>query len=342
MWIALRRAPRDHHARRNLLRLLLSCLPFFAYLGWYVFFIHGALVDLGRDGLLVMVCSAGFGVLLTLIIAYRQRSEDRAYDRDNPAVATEIKLSIYRETCLLATLLERLGSEVGMEKGFPPNITVITRRILLDRLTQLKLRDDLEPWLLDVLLAPDGHWSAELKAHAMAAWECLATLRWVLGIAELRGLTLNPKYNISDARSVIDVKKPEKLNVLPAWDIRPARDAADLFFSRCWAELTTRREIENLSEEDISRALEARETIQSEGYMGDYLVGAMTVSELPRPTLWFLTVRAYNRWRTLSLMVDVTSAEKPITELRNLFAQFFTPPCSIEPASSLENIAAKS
>ena len=72
----------------------------------------------------------------------------------------------------------------------------------------------------------------------MPVWGCLAALRWVVGMAELRGLTLNPKYNISDARSVIDVKKPENLNVLPAWDIRPARDAADLFFSRCWAELT--------------------------------------------------------------------------------------------------------
>lgn len=342
IWIALRRAPRDRHARRNLLRLLFSCLPFFAYIGWYVFFIHGALVDLGRDGLLVMVCSAGFGVLLTVIIAYRQRSKDRAYDRDNPAVATEVKLGIYHETCLLAILLERLGSEVHMEKELPPGVTVITRRVLLDRLAHLKLRDNLEPWLLDILLAPDGHWPAELKAHATPAWECLAALRWVVGLGELRGLTLNPKYNISDARSVIDVKKPEKLNVLPAWDIRPARDAADLFFSRCWAELTARRELENLSEEDISKALEIRETIQSEGYTGDYLVGTMTVSELPSPTLWFLTVRAYNRWRTLSLMVNITSADKPLTELRNLFAQFFTPPCSDKPASSVENMAAGS
>jgi len=342
IWIALRRAPRDRHARRNLLRLLLSCLPFFAYIGWYVFFIHGALVDLGREGLLVMGCSAGFAVLLTLIIAYRQRRDDRIYDRDNPAVATGIKLGIYRETCLLATLLERLGSEVGMEKELPPNLTVITRRVLLDRLGQLKLRDDLEPWLLDILLAPDGHWPAELKAHAMPAWECLAALRWVIGLGELRDLTFNPKYNISDARSVIDVRTPQKLNVLPAWDIRPARDAADLFFSRCWSELTARRELENLSEEDISKALEARETIQSEGYTGDYLVGAMTLGELPSPTLWFLAVRAYNRWRTLSLMVDIASTEKPMTDLRKLFAQFFTQPSSNDSASPVENTVADS
>jgi hypothetical protein len=342
MWIALRRAPRDHHARRNLLRLSLSCLPCFAYIGWYVFFIHGALADLGREGLLVMGCSVGFTVLLTLIIAYRQRSEDRAFDRDNPAVAKEIKLGIYRETCLMATLLERLGSEVGMEKELPASITVITRRVLLDRLAQLKLRDDLEPWLLDILLAPDGHWPSELKAHAMPAWECLAALRWVLGLAELRDLTLQPKYNISDARSIIDVKKPERLKVLPSWDIRPARDAADLFFSRCWAELTARRELDNLSEEDVSKALEAREAIQAEGYSGDYIVGAMTVSELPSPTLWFLTVRAYNRWRTLALIVDVTSSEKSITKLRSLFAQFFTLPTQIASSSSLGNIAAES
>ena len=342
IWVALRRAPRDRNARRNLLRLLLSCLPFFAYVGWYVFFIHGALVDLGREGLVVIGCSAGFTVFLTLIIAYRQRSEDEAYERDNPAVAAEIKLGIFRETCLLATLLERLGSEVGMEKELSPEITVVTRRVLLDRLTKLHLRDDLEPWLLDIMLAPDGHWPAELKTQAMAAWECLDALRWVIGLGELRDLTLNPRYGISNARSVIEVKKPQKLNVLPAWDIRPARDAADLFFSRCWAELIARQEIKSSSEEDISTALEARETIQSEGYTGDYLIGAMTVSELPSSTLWFITVRAYNRWRTLSLMVDITSAEKPMIELRNLFAQFFTAPCSTEPALSAENLPVES
>lgn len=338
VWVALRRAPRDRNARRNLLRLLLSCLPFFAYLGWYVFFIHGVLVDLGRGGLLVMGCSAGFTVLLVLL-AYRQRSEERAYDRENPTVATEVKLGIYRETCLLATLLERLGSEVGMEKELPPEVTVITRRVLLDRLTQLNLRHDLEPWLLDILLAPDGHWPAELKTHAMPAWECFAALFWVIGIGELRDLTFDPKYNISEARSVLGVRRPQKLKVLPSWDIRPARDAADLFFSRCWAELMARREIQNLSEEDISKALETRESIQSEGYTGDYVVGVMTVSELPSPTLWLLTVRAYNRWRTLSLIVDITSAEKPITELRALFAEFFTIHGSMEPSLPLKNVA---
>jgi hypothetical protein len=138
IWLALRRSPRDRQARQNLPRLLLSLLPLFALVGWYVYFIHGAVADLGRDGLLVMGCSAGFGLLIRFVIAYQQGREQRAYDRDNPAVATGTEIEIYRETCLLATLLERLGSEVGMEKELPPNISVITRRVLLDRLTRSK------------------------------------------------------------------------------------------------------------------------------------------------------------------------------------------------------------
>jgi hypothetical protein len=148
-------------------------------------------------------------------------------------------------------------------------------------------------------------------------------LRWVIGVGELQGLTDRPRYAFFDTCSLFELKNPAKLNVLPPWDIRVARNAADRFFSRCWSELSARRELKNLTEDDISKALQTREAIQAEGYWKDYLIGASTITELSSPDLWFVTMRAYNRWQVLSLMVDVTSGEKPVSELRELLSQFF-------------------
>lgn len=325
LWIALRRAPRDAHARRNILRLLASFIPLLVLVGWYAFFIHGTVSDLGWGGLIPGAVGFLLSIGIGFIIVLRQKLQERAYERDNPAVSSILKVALYRETCLLATLLERLGSEAAMEKELPPEITVITRRVLLDRLTDLNLRENLEPWLLDILLVPDGHWPVDLKQRAFPAWECFVVLRWVLGIGDLPGLTETPKYTLDDAQSLFKIEHPEKCAVLPAWDIRPARNQTDTFFSRCWSELIARRQLSGIDEKDVARALQARESIQSDGYTADYLIGARTIPELEDALLWQITVRAYNRWQILALLVDIVSEEKPVGELRTLFARFFAP-----------------
>ncbi len=131
------------------------------------------------------------------------------------------------------------------------------------------------------------------------------------------------KVRLFYTRSLFELKDPGKLNVLPPWDIRVARNAADRFFSRCWSELSARRELKNLTEDDVSKALQTREAIKAEGYWKDYLIGASTITELSSADLWFATRRAYNRWQILSLMVDVTAGERPLSDLRELLAQFF-------------------
>lgn len=325
LWIALRRAHRDSHARKNLFRLLFGLVYLCAVLTWYFHVFRGFSLNFGWEGDLVIWTALGGVLLLAVGGTIYYSFERRAYERRNPSVAPDLKLEIYRETCLLATLLERLASEVGMEKELPPNIEVITRRVLLDRLTNLNLRDDLDPWLLDVLLSPDGHWPVSLKNQAMNAWEFLPVLRWVLGLGELRELTENPKYTLADARSLFEVRRPEKLSVLPSWEIRPARDAAALFFNRCWSELTARGEVKDATQEEIGHAIHARESIQAEGYTADFLIGAQTVPEWPEALLWQATSRAYYRMQMLALLVDVTCGEKPAREVRTLFAQFFAP-----------------
>jgi hypothetical protein len=335
LWIALRRSRRDARARKNLIRIILALAlgvtVGLTYVGWYLYQFRFVTEDAQAKRfigicVIAVIVLLGAGAAARHLWEWRKEAlwERRKQGCDNGAVALGLKLAIYREACLLATLLERLGSEVAMEKELPEGFTVTTRRVLLDRLAELKLRHTLEPWLLDILLAPDGHWPEYLKIKATPAWECLAALRWVLGMGELRALTIDPKYNFSDARGLFEVKQPETLNVLPAWEIRIERNSTDVFFSRCWSEIIARDEVANLSQEDVDKALQEREAIQSEGYTADFLIGASTISELPSPLLWFIARRAYNRWSTLSLMADITSGKLPADKLRDLFAGFFT------------------
>jgi hypothetical protein len=321
--VALRRSRRDAYARRNLWRALLSLLLFAAWAGWYGYFILGSISELGSRTIIIMAIP-GLGVLLLAwLIGFKQRLEDRAQERDNPSVPVELKRALFRETVLLATLLERLGSEVAMEKELPPEITVITRRVLLDRLERHDLRHNLEPWLLDLLLAPDGHWTIQQKEKAHSAWECFAVLKWALGLGELRGLTMTPIYHLRDAHSLCDLDKPEKFRVLPSWDLRPARDAALAFLDRCLGELLARNAVSSASEKDVARALEMRAAIQSEGYTHDYVVGTRTILELDTPLLWLLVRRAHTRFQLASLLVSITSGELPIEKLRDFLARYF-------------------
>jgi hypothetical protein len=324
LWVALRRSPRDPQARKNVFRLLLSLLFFPTYITFYAFFLHGAYRDQGKDILFFGAGCVLFVILLTIVIAFFQDREQRIADRDDPIIATTTKLVIYRETCLLAILLERLGSEIGMEKELPEGIEIITRRVLLDRLDELKLRDDLEPALREVLLIPDGHWPQKLKDSAFGTWECFYTLRWVLGLGELRALSDEPAYKTDNLRAACTVKQPEKLKVLPAWDIRPFRDAADLFLTRCWMELKARDAIHGTTEEDVLQAVNFRQSVEAEDYTADFLVGSRTVTELPLPLLWLVTMRAYHRTNMLALLVDVIGGEKSPSEIRTYFAGFFS------------------
>jgi hypothetical protein len=323
LWVAIRRSHRDAHARKNLLQLAFSLVVALLYLCWYFFYFRGLL---GTDRI-TGITSLGVLIGAILLMTYgtvQEKWEKRKLEQDDPAVKVDLRISLHREACLWALLLERLGSEIGMEKEHPANIEIITRRVQLEKLEALGLRDDLDPFLLDVLLAPDGHWQRELKIRAQNAWECLSSFRWVLGLGELRPLVSEAKYSYVDTQSVLGVKDPAKLYVMPAWDVRPARNETDIFFSRCWSELIARGEISDTSEQDVAQALHKRSSILAEGYTADYLIGTQTIPELPSPILWSAVIRAYNRWQVLSLLVEVISGEVPVSELRTLLAQFFS------------------
>lgn len=281
--------------------------------------------------------SVVFAAILALVVIppIADRFEKRTQERASPSVSPKLKEAIFREACLLATLLERLSSEKYLEKEIPPEINIITRRVLLDRISALGLRQGLEPWLLDLLLAPDGHWTFDQKQRAHHAWECLSVFRWALGLDRLPDLTYVPKFNTADAESLFKIKHPEQLFVLPSWDLRPARNSAENFFWRCWAELVARRSVSVDDESQIERALELRSRIQGEGYTSDYIIGASTVTEIESDLLFFLTKRAYHRWQFLAVFVDVATGDASPAELRRFLTHFFAP-AAIESALDAE------
>jgi hypothetical protein len=323
LWIALRRSPRDKKARFQLIRLALSLVLFGLWLTYYVFLFHGYSLNFGRTGDAVMAVLLIAIVTLITVPPICDRLEKRSKERASPSVSPELKKALFREACLLATLLQRLSSEKYLEKEIPPEVNIITRRVLLDRLSALGLREGLEPWLLDLLLAPDGHWTIEQKQRARYAWECLYVFRWALGMDQLPELTSVPKYKLADAQSLCEIKHPEKLCVLPSWDLRPARNVAGTFFHRCWAELLARRQVSTDDDGQMERALEFRAQIQEEGYTADYIVGGRTITELKTDFLFFIATRAYYRWQLLSLLVSVTAEELQSSALRGFLAHFF-------------------
>ena len=325
LWIALWRAPKDAEARIMLLRLSLSLFIFIAWLAFQFYNFRGMSLSMGRSGNAVIAVIVIAFAFLIGGNAVSGKLERRKQERISPSVAPEMKVELYREACLLGTLLERLGSENYMEKELPPNLEVITRRVLLDRLQTVGLRESMEPWALDLLFAPDGHWTAEQKLRATRAWELFAVMFWVLGLGKHRPPTEDPKYSLADARSLFAIKQPKKLMVHPSWDLRPARNAASAFFNRCWTELAARGELNTTSAEDVERALGVRSEIAGNGYLGDYIVGTRTITELDSTTLWTVSTRAYRQWEALSRLIDIMTGDAPTEHLRTLFSSFFAP-----------------
>jgi hypothetical protein len=258
--------------------------------------------------------------------AVRDKREEDEQEQRSPAIKDETKLAICREASLVAALLERLASERYLqEKELPPGVQIVTRRVLLDRLMELGLRDELEPWLNDLLLAPDGHWTNEQKHNVNATWEYFAALWWVMGNGELQALTLQPKYSHADTRAALAITQPARLRFIPSWDIRPSRDAAGYFAHASWAELLARKAIPGISDEQAREEIEFCKQMQSHLYTEDSLIPGQCIPRYTTPDLWILQRRALHRWQGLSLLVEVLGGHKPASFLRDYLASYLAP-----------------
>lgn len=158
LWVALRRSRLDVTASRSLVRMVaVSALLVSLYETFLQLMLRTRVAGVTTY---IGVAAIGGMVLVCICASPRHLWEWRKLNRKNPAVPRELKLGIYRETCLLAALLIRLGKEIGMEEELPEGAAMTTRQVLLDRLAACDTREpwllDLEPWLLNILLARDG------------------------------------------------------------------------------------------------------------------------------------------------------------------------------------------
>lgn len=322
LWVALRRAPKDARARKQLRPIIAWSLQATYLIVWGTIVFWPSKDKTRGQTIFQATFYAVFFVSIRLYVWWENRRDYRLAEEKSPAVLPEIKVAIYREARLLAVLLERLGSERLLEKEIPDHITIITRRVLLDQLRQQGLLEGLEAPYLNLLLAQDGHWESGQKRQVEQLWEYLAVLRWVLGLGELRPLALLPEYSLAMAKEIADVRSPKELQVLPSWDIRPERNDTDEFFERCWIELLARGEASVDSPEIMERAIQIREEIQDIRNDEDYVVGVQTLSEASKELLWEKSVRAYRRLEILSLLVDITSGDKAAGELHQLVLDF--------------------
>ena len=152
--VALGRSHKDRHSRRLPLRLAV----------WPAYLIYVVTVKYlsyrSGEPLSLVIGQTAFHALLfrgiALYVQWDTRRNLRLAEAKSLSVQPEVKRAVFLEAYLLATLLERAGSERAMEKELPSEIEVVTRRVLLDRLKDMNLLDGLEQELSQPFLAPEG------------------------------------------------------------------------------------------------------------------------------------------------------------------------------------------
>jgi hypothetical protein len=331
VWILIRRAPRDRRARVPLLRFLLACLLFLGYVTYIGLLARRFLFDL--FGLIFVGALLGGALFFFAARKWTERYDLIQLQKSTPPPVTpDVGETVFRETCLLAGMLQRVGSERAMESGVEPGVEVITRRIVLERLRKDELLEGLEAPLLDLLFAVDGVWNEQQKRVVQSCWEFLAVLRWILSIdPALSPIWLSPEYHLRMASSLFDRSITANVQVLPPWEIRTERDRASSFFARCHVELAARDAWPNASPELKKQAQLIKADIDSGALDEELLLGAKTISELEIEELWNCTLRSYRRREILELMVEISGGGQPASALHAFLLEHLT----AAPASAL-------
>lgn len=298
-WIAIRRSGRDSRDRKAVLVLTLTLLGVFGYYGFWFFW------SATHDGEILLF------IFIFLIIClgrwiYHTIDEHRGRQASDRAVNKHLRDRIAADGFALSVLLARAGSEQLLrEKELPPQIQIVTRQAHLAQLRQLSLWENLPIGVRDLLLMPDGHWP-EGAIDLWRSFEILRCIRWALRLdSTLVALTHLPKMNYKSAGELID--KPERLlsstGMLDIWDLRLARNQADAFFSRCYAEAIAR----GLFAPEDANAIEWANEVAKQARdpeRRDTLVSHYTIAELNDGTLRYVVAIAFHRYHCLQFLIN--------------------------------------
>jgi hypothetical protein len=296
-WLNLQRVHKDRRARRQLRQLGISLIiPFVC-----IFYV----VWIARTGAVFLIPIIVFGIWWS----NHNRREDQGSlsilpekqpaFRELSAEEHKIVRTYFAELALLyAVMLSRASSEAFLkEKVLPEGFEVISRRTHLDLLKSTGLWDKMHPDDRESMMMPDGHWEAERIHYYYPGLEPLRLLRWILRIdfylpalGHQLQLDLKLAAELAGApQKLLDGKDMVTLKLL-----NTARDSANVFFLRCYAEEITRGYQEANDPESAQWA--SRVTTAMAGKQHEDLVlGGKLVSEAGREELVWATRLARRR-----------------------------------------------
>lgn len=307
--IALRRVHKDRRARKLLGAVAiwilglgaLPCLPILLV----------ATILFMPQSISSFAVFFGLGIALG-IRGWRMRARQRALlDKGAGAVPAAARRTIFRATYWLATLMRRCESEFAMLKVIPPEIEIVTRRVLLDQLKSLEIWEEMPPAVRELQLKADGHWT-ELERNLVAdKFEFLVCLRWVTRKDKaLPVLALEPVYRGIQAKEIVtdDGWFRNDLTAAPAEIDRQLKTTAR-FLERCSREGVARG-LFPADEERRRLATEENGKMDRRARAEDWLVGRHTVGEIGDQELRQVHRRALLRFRLLrSTLQEMTTSE---------------------------------
>jgi hypothetical protein len=309
-WVSIRRSGRDRRDLKFALRATAALLFLALYYGGFLWNIRAGF-DATTIAIFAVAAIVAGGIFLLVRI---QNMRDRRQAEKEQLAATDaaVRNRLAANGFWLAILLDRAGSEQMLkDKILPEGINIVTRAVHLSRLREGGQWDSIPATVRALLVAGDGHWTAEQIFSCRKCFEVLRCLRWVLCFdAELKPLTYLPRPDYSQACQVIE--QADRLlgsgRLLPTWDIRVQRNEADIFFGRCYSEMICRGLIAVSDEPTRAWASGLKDAI-GEPHQRDVLAGFDTVAELDEPTLRYAAGTALNRYQGLQLMMRLQDGE---------------------------------
>ncbi len=231
--VLVRRAPKDQRARKMLLWTFLGSIGLLTYLS-------------------IVLLNPGTYILLppALIVASLIRRSHKRADgnfiklSDAGGNSDTEELTAHRDqlagvALVLAAMIDRAGSEALLKtKEMAEGVEIMTRQKLIAMLRSTGRWDTMSSADRELMMFPDGSWDWQQIHDAFRQIEDLRVLRWVLRIDtyllpidQAYRLHLNVATDLSG-----DPTGLQGVGCLQPWEMEEAREHANSYFGRCWAE----------------------------------------------------------------------------------------------------------
>ena len=318
--IAVQRFSKDSRARKEIGSRLLAM----AGLAAIPVFIVAFIIMAAQVPELLPQSGGMFGLVIGIaVLALTQETRrDARLERTSRPLPDAIRRDIVWTAYWLAVLLRRCGSEFALLKEIPPEIEIVTRRVLLDKLAAMPAWAEIPRPVRELLLKPDGHWTEDERSFVSERFEYLAVLRWLLSVdVPLRSLILHSRYEFGQAHAVTeDEAWMAKRTVRPSFQIIAKHNLAAVYLERCWSEGILRG---NVKADEAAKAKtgEYMQRFEKDRDSKDVLFGARTIGELTGEELAAVYRRAARRVRLLRLVLENDGAGATAENLAKLILE---------------------